>query len=277
MKEVPLNSDQLSSGLMAYATPPGDVLLRLEFRNEDNVVAASESVALLATVPAVDVHESELPASNTAKAALPNLARDSEVRQKSRPERRAPASAGAPQVTVNREREAAVSRIFLPPAGSAPDREHRTSGAIDKSAIDTPPALTPTVASTAPQLDAAISALIPKASPPVPVANSTSKPNPASSPAMGIDYTPPTPLKWTEPSARNLKNGSVRPVDIALKIHIDENGHVTKVRALNEGQKPSKELMKLADRTVKSWVFQPARYQGKAIASEDTIVLHVRN
>jgi hypothetical protein len=274
VKRVPLNTDQLSSGLMAYSAPSGDLLLRLEFRNGDKAVA-SQSVALLSSAAAPAHHDAEITASKALMAALTRAAREPNTRQKSHPENRVSADVVASRAIARREREAPVSESTKTVI-TAPNVGDKKSASINTPAIDRPPALNTSVTSAAPQFEAAISAFVPKPSPPAPISGSIAKPNTPSASVMSVDYVPPTPLKWTEPSAKDLKNGSQTAFDIALKIHIDESGHVTKVRALNEGQKPPKELMKLADRTVKTWLFQPARYQGKAIGSEDTIVLHVR-
>jgi hypothetical protein len=84
-------------------------------------------------------------------------------------------------------------------------------------------------------------------------------------------YLPPRPLKWVEPTPS--RSGS-ETANIALKLSIDEQGHVRGVQFLSDGSKVKKSYIKAATQAAQQWVFEPAKLHGKNVASEDTIVFH---
>jgi hypothetical protein len=100
------------------------------------------------------------------------------------------------------------------------------------------------------------------------------KPTPVAAPAPA--YVPPRPLKWVQPD-QHLLGGSnpSAPVDITVKVKIDETGHVTAAHALIVGAKHDKKLMAAAAAAVRQWVFEPAKSHGTNVASEETIVVHL--
>ncbi len=89
-------------------------------------------------------------------------------------------------------------------------------------------------------------------------------------------YVPARPLKWAAPDAKSLGVSRIaQAVDIAVKIRIDESGHVTSAHALLDGAVHDPAVMAAATAVVKQWTFEPAKMQGKNVASEDTVVIHV--
>ncbi len=115
---------------------------------------------------------------------------------------------------------------------------------------------------------------------PSPKTNPQSNVNVASAtpakPAMLPAYVPPRPIKWVEPDQRLLggSNPAV-PIDIRVKVKIDETGHVTAAHALIDGGKRNKKLMAAAAAAVRQWVFDPAKSHGVNVATEETIVIHL--
>ena len=126
-------------------------------------------------------------------------------------------------------------------------------------------------------------------------ANSTQKPNASSNQAPSgpgparaaqttpqpggprdAGYIPARPLKWAAPDAKSLGVSRIaQAVDIAVKIRIDESGRVTSAHALIDGSVRDPAVMAAATAVVKQWTFEPAKMQGKNVASEDTVVIHV--
>lgn len=99
--------------------------------------------------------------------------------------------------------------------------------------------------------------------------DSAGLPLPAPKPDLG--YVPPRPLRWVKPDSSRL--GSFRPIDVQLKVRIDEGGHVTAIHLLTgSGPKPAKALVQAAVAAAAQWVFEPATIHGKKAPSEDTLV-----
>jgi outer membrane biosynthesis protein TonB len=89
-------------------------------------------------------------------------------------------------------------------------------------------------------------------------------------------YVPPRPLKWAQPDGRILgATALAEPVDIRVKIKIDETGHVTAAHALIDGRKLDKTVTAAAADTVRQWVFEPAKAHGTNVSSEETIVIRL--
>jgi len=83
-------------------------------------------------------------------------------------------------------------------------------------------------------------------------------------------YVPPKPLKWVQP---NLAMS--QPLDIKVKVRIDETGHVTAAHALIEGPKRDRKLLAAAAAAVREWTFEPAKAHGANVPCEETIVIHL--
>ena len=83
-------------------------------------------------------------------------------------------------------------------------------------------------------------------------------------------YVPPRPLKWMQPDVQLSE-----PLDVKVKIHIDEAGRVTAAHALIEGPKRDKKIMAAAAAAVRQWTFEPAKVHGANVPCEETIVIHL--
>jgi TonB family protein len=82
-------------------------------------------------------------------------------------------------------------------------------------------------------------------------------------------YVPPRPVKWVQPNVQ-----MTQPLDIKVKIRIDETGHVTAAHALIEGPKPDRKLLAAAAAAVRQWTFEPAKVRGANVSCEETVVIH---
>jgi hypothetical protein len=93
---------------------------------------------------------------------------------------------------------------------------------------------------------------------------------------QNFGYVPARPLKWATPDARSLGVSQIpQAIDIAVKIRIDDSGRVTSAHALLDGSIHDQAVLAAATAVVKQWMFEPAKLQGKNVASEDTVVIHV--
>jgi hypothetical protein len=102
--------------------------------------------------------------------------------------------------------------------------------------------------------------------------------NKAGQPAgvQNMGYVPPRPIKWAAPSAKSLGVSRVSaPTDFEIKVRIDESGRVTAAHALLDRTRHDETLSAAVTAAVKQWIFEPAKIQGKNVASEQTIVIRV--
>jgi hypothetical protein len=110
------------------------------------------------------------------------------------------------------------------------------------------------------------------------VSKSTATAQPSGQPRgiQNLGYVPARPLKWATPDARSLGVSQIpQAIDIAVKIRIDDSGRVTSAHALLDGSIHDQAVLAAATAVVKQWTFEPAKLQGKNVASEDTVVIHV--
>lgn len=295
-KHLRLDAGQISSGLMSYNAHATDLLLRLEFRNHERRVM-TQSVTLFGG--SGDASQSILkPAAAVGNRVAVTARVDSESGMLSKAEMPDKAASKGKDATASWKTSRPANNAELVASDAAttkkqnklvnalpPIQIHVTSTNLP---LDNAPVLSASMPSLAAQAADAIDRLTPQPAlvqPPPPELQpktATVEAAVVAPPTKFIaldpnagNYTPPRPLKWSPVSAKKAKISLANPVDIALKIRIDEFGRVTKVRALSEGQRTSKELMKLADDSVRRWTFEPARYKGKAMSSEDTIVLRI--
>lgn len=103
-------------------------------------------------------------------------------------------------------------------------------------------------------------------SPDIPKPTVLASPAPKDTPA----YVPPRPLKWIQPSL-----AMAEPLDVRVKIRIDETGHVTSAHALMDGPKRDRKVMAAAAAAVRQWTFEPAKAHGSNVPCEETIVIHL--
>jgi hypothetical protein len=113
--------------------------------------------------------------------------------------------------------------------------------------------------------------------PPVPALGSgkvpaiTNKPNPKS----GLGFVQPMPIKQVMPATRLFGISTVYDAkEVAVKVAIDDQGHVTRAEALNTERKSAGLLTWAALAAARQWTFQPATIRGARVASEHTIIFH---
>jgi hypothetical protein len=89
-------------------------------------------------------------------------------------------------------------------------------------------------------------------------------------------YVPARPIKWAAPDAKSLGISRISaPTDVAVKVRIDESGHVAAAHALLDGSVHDESVRAAVAAAVKQWIFEPAKMQGKNVPSDDTIVIHL--
>lgn len=144
------------------------------------------------------------------------------------------------------------------------------------TAASAPPVALPTPSSADPVTSLLQSTEIPQ--PPTSIGSVNSQPvqsTPTLAPAQPKDlpaaaYVPPRPLKWVQPGIQ-----LTQPLDIKVKVRIDETGHVIAAHALIEGPKRDRKLMAAAAAAVRQWTFEPAKAHGANVPCEETIVIHL--
>ncbi|HEX3681769.1 MAG TPA: energy transducer TonB [Bryobacteraceae bacterium] len=133
------------------------------------------------------------------------------------------------------------------------------------SAIPAPPE----AVAAGPAVDPVTSLLQPTLAPP-PATLQPAAPVPSARPKDMPAYVPPRPVKWVQPDVQIAE-----PLDVKVKIRIDETGHVTAAHALLEGPRRDRKLMAAAAAAVRQWTFEPAKAHGANVPCEETIVIHL--
>lgn len=97
----------------------------------------------------------------------------------------------------------------------------------------------------------------------------------ANGPAPATAYTAPRPLKQVMPRMINPASLALPgPTDVEVAVIIDDRGHVTEARMLDSRPYNNQIFTDAALAAALEWVFEPARRNGKSVASEHTIRFH---
>jgi hypothetical protein len=195
---------------------------------------------------------------------------------------RKPESTGAPTEASN------AARVPARPATSSKEQARESAdGSSSRQSMPAPvqiasaqpvPVPPPTV--PAPSTADPVTALMqptaaqpPPASIPQPAPQSAPAETSAASKAPSLPaYVPPRPVNWVQPEGASSVS---EPLDIKVKVRIDETGHVTAAHALIEGPHRDRKLMAAAAAAVRQWIFEPAKSYGTNVPCEETIVIHL--
>lgn len=277
-REIALDRNQILDGSVVYRPASNDVSFRLNLHGAQGrdvaqvlrvLDASPRRPPLEAVVPDKPISlrtvkdPGETASRETARESSQTGATTQPVEQSAGPanaavdpERKIPATVQVASVTPP------ASSSTLPPAQAAPEGETAVPKSAEPQARQTP--------------------AVPDATKPAvvnsqPISNAAS--NSAAAPAKPVEvpsYVPPRPLKWVQPDERVLGAPNLAaPVDIKVKVKIDETGHVTAAHALIDGGKRDKKLMAAVAAVVRQWVFEPAKSHGTNVPSEETIVIHL--
>jgi TonB family protein len=74
------------------------------------------------------------------------------------------------------------------------------------------------------------------------------------------------------PATHSLGALVYKPVEVAVEVTIDKNGHVTAARAVKSERNVSLAVVGAAINAAKQWAFAPASMRGQDIPSRQTIV-----
>ncbi len=237
-REIALDRNQIATGSVFYRPASDDVSFRLDLRDPHGASVA-QILRVLDASPRKPAAEAPHSNPNTDASSMkhqPDERRHEPVGKPPAAPQKAPA---AVQIASN------VSPVPGPPA--APE--------VQPSTIDPVTKLLPSPAAS-------------NAAPPA-----TAQSSPLASANVPKDapaYVPPRPLKWVQPDLQ-----LAQPLDVKVKIRIDEAGHVTAAHALIEGSKHDKKIMAAAAAAVRQWTFEPAKVHGANVPCEETIVIHL--
>lgn len=268
-RKIALDRNQIVNGSVVYRPASDDVSFRLNLHATQGPDIA-QVLRVLDASPRLPALQAVVPDNSDKKEPARAARREVLAEARSTFTPRIPPSAAQPTTAITEQKTAPV-----------------------QSAVVQPP--TVTVAQSAPPLPAAETALPKPAAPQsqkslaVPKSVESPQPNPQSNVGPAADassapikqvplpaYVPPRPIKWVEPDQRLLgQSNPVLPIDIRVKVKIDETGHVTAAHALIDGGKRDKKLMAAAAAAVRQWVFEPAKAHGVNVATEEIIVIHL--
>ena len=92
-------------------------------------------------------------------------------------------------------------------------------------------------------------------------------------PTFAQRYTPPRPIKQALPNISQLPASIIASTpEIDVIVTVNSSGRVTQARVQPHGRKPARAMVAAAVDAAKDWFFEPAKLDGKAVASEHTIV-----
>jgi hypothetical protein len=276
-REIALDRGGITRASMVYRPISGNVVFRLELRGTDGVRAA-ESLEIVGTsTRAGDFEAQRQPNAPSAGSTL------SEGAVAERPTSKAPGSTQLDRVDAGsktvRRPSPKLSRSEVPAV--RPSSQQMV-------AMQKPPSLSMGSVS-APQPSSLSGQELPKP-PPEPssaVRENTARDgintaavagNTASQPSsvQHMGYVPPRPIKWAAPSAKSLGVSRISaPADFEIKVRIDESGRVTAAHALLDRTRHDETVTAAVTAAVKQWIFEPAKMQGKNVASEETVVIRV--
>jgi hypothetical protein len=253
-RDIALDRNQILTGSVFYRPASDDVSFRLELRDASGsnvsqilrvLDAAPRNVPMQpiltdAKEPRTPAHREEHPRESTVKSAPPQQQATAPVEM---------ASATPPP--SNPAKPAAQAPVPTVPSDPAP--------AASQSASPQPQSPPATAPSAPPVQSAAPSSLTPQ---PTAAAPAPTKELPA--------YVPPRPLKWVQPNVP-----VPQPLDVRVKVRIDESGRVTAAHALMDGATRDKKVLAAAAAAVRQWTFEPAKAHGANVPCEETIVIHL--
>jgi hypothetical protein len=277
-REIALDRSQIVNGSVIYRPASDDVSFRLNLHG-----AQGGDVAQVLRVLDASPRRPPLEATIPDKPAVPRTVNEPVATAYRETARDSSKSAAANQLSEQRT------------AANAPvSPELKTPAPVQIASVTSPPATTSEVPSPTPARDGgtAVSKAAepqPRQTPAVaepikpPAANEQPKldaaPNSGAAPAQPVEiaaYVPPRPLKWVQPDERLLGVANLAsPLDIKVKVKINETGHVTAAHALIDGGKRDKKLMAAVAAVVREWIFEPAKSHGTNVPSEETIVIHL--
>ena len=277
-REMALDRSGITNASMVYSPISDDVVFRLEVRGTDGVRAAEslEVVSRRSRMAELETRPEPIPfnagkVADRGGSADPPQATEQGSKQRNTAE-------------TSSEKARRASTRFSP---SQPSAAHASS--LPTVAMQKPPALSMSSVSAG-QPSSFSSQELPK--PPPEPSTTAIRENAAKdaikrgdaadetagqpSVARNMGYVPPRPIKWAAPSAKSLgaSRASV-PADFEIKVRIDESGHVTAAHALLDRTRHDEAVTAAVTAAVKQWIFEPAKMQGKNVASEETIVIRV--
>lgn len=286
--EITLDRKEIANGSVLYRPASGDVSFLLDLRDTGGsdfaqvlrVLDASAPepaleavIAAKPSVPAAVVMSSKSRDWDAVKYQHPSTTVaivEDPLPAEDRAAKRGSASGNAAADAGRKPVASAKIAAVIPPPPNLPAVWQAGPAAVEK---------TPLAALTEPQ----IQATAPNAAPvKIPIANP--RPNlavgtPALAPSREAQlsgYVPPRPLKWVQPDMRFLgASYPGAPVDIRVKVRIDERGHVTAAHALLDGSTRDQKLLAVAADAVRQWIFEPAKNNGTNVPSEETIVIRL--
>ena len=88
-------------------------------------------------------------------------------------------------------------------------------------------------------------------------------------------YVPTRPSKQVMPKVGMLQRSALtRSTDIEVAVRVDESGHVTDARVVNNGLKDEWPLASAALAAAREWTFEPAKMHGATVSSDYMIKFH---
>ena len=264
-RQIALDRNQIVNGSIVYRPASDDVSFRLSLHSGQGPDVA-QVLRVLDASPRLPAVEAVTPDKEPAKATHREVV--AEAHADFTP--RVPTPAVESSTMNSAQKTAPPSQVASVPAPAVTVAQSVPPLPDGETALPKP-AAPPLQSSSVPQ-----SVPLPKTTP---QSNVNAASEESATPTKQVPlpaYVPPRPIKWVQPDQRLLggSNPAV-PVDIRVKVKIDETGHVTAAHALIDGGKRDKKLMAAAAAAVRQWVFEPAKSHGVNVATEETIIIHL--
>jgi hypothetical protein len=277
-REIALDAGGIAGAALVYRPISDDVVFRLELSGSGGVRTA-ETLEVVGT----RTHEGDFKAQ--PEVTTPNAGKtltQGPVADRSRSRERAPkevknADAGPKSVTRASQK---LSQTELPAIQrpSAPMVAMQKPPSLSMSGLNAPQSSSSLSGLELPKPPAQPSNIIREATPGNGTNTTAAAANTASQPSgvANLGYVPPRPIKWAAPSAKSLGISRVStPTDFEIKVRIDESGRVTAAHALLDRARHDEAVTAAVTGAVRQWIFEPAKMQGKNVASEQTVIIRV--
>jgi hypothetical protein len=277
-REIALDRGGITSASMIYRPISGDVVFRLELRGTDGVRAA-ESLEVVGTpTRTADFKAQRQPNPPSAGNILSEQGAVAE-RPRSKAQgstelhradagsetvRRASPTLGRTEVPAVRPSSQQMAAMQKPPSLSMSSVSAPQPSSLSGQELPKPP----------PEPSSAVRESVSRKGTNTAAAAGSTASQPSSVQNMG--YVPPRPIKWSAPSAKSLGVSRISaPTDFEIKVRIDESGRVVAAHALLDRTRHDETVTAAVTAAVKQWIFEPAKMQGKSVASEQTVVIRV--
>jgi hypothetical protein len=256
---ISLAPDQLRAGSVSYTYKPGSetIRFRMELVDHGGRELSQDLVAVVAQRPLVQAAPSPIsvmaPPESLAESPAESTAESTADRRDTRPEPHPVKPFQAPR-WPEKPPEGRAALLEPPPPWAAAQTPFPVEPATAA------PGTRPGARFEMGTRSSLAQELLMDAPPP---------PEPPQPTARADEYIPPKPLRQVQPVLPpNIRSIVPRRMRVQVRVSIDQNGKIVSAEPVSAGPAPANLLGTLAANAARLWLFEPARSNSRAVASE---------